>query len=251
MKNVVRAAYAAASSVSAAVLLLLLIIAASMAGALVPQGRPLPEYLLAYGGTGCALLYSLGLTDVFHSSWFILLLILFSVNLAACSIRRLRRGAGPGFALTHLSLLCILAGALIGSVYGSRGYVFLKEGCGQDYYSTGRRAAKLGFTVYLEDFELQEGNGRDTGMNFRSRIQLREPGRPPVGAALEVNKPFSFNGYAFYQSWYDPAHLDRSGIEVVRDPGLPLVYAGILLLNLGILLSLAEKYRKGGPRVYS
>ncbi len=53
---------------------------------------------------------------------------------------------------------------------------------------------------------------------------------------LEVNKPFTYQGWKLYQQSYD----DKMGkwsklsvIEAVRDPWLPLVYTGIFLLLAG------------------
>lgn len=51
---------------------------------------------------------------------------------------------------------------------------------------------------------------------------------------LKVNHPLSIAGYKLYQSSYDQKTLAASGIEVVKDPGLPFIYAGFVLLTAGI-----------------
>ena len=53
---------------------------------------------------------------------------------------------------------------------------------------------------------------------------------------LEVNKPYKYQGWKLYQLSYDDTMgkwSNLSVIEAVRDPWLPLVYTGILLLLAG------------------
>ena len=61
----------------------------SIIGTIVPQGTPAPEYLATIGQTKLQLYQKAGFFDMYHSWWFILLLYLLTVNLTACSIKRL------------------------------------------------------------------------------------------------------------------------------------------------------------------
>lgn len=61
----------------------------SIIGTIVPQGTPAPEYLATISQTKLQLYKALGFFDMYHSWWFILLLYLLTVNLVACSIKRL------------------------------------------------------------------------------------------------------------------------------------------------------------------
>ena len=61
----------------------------SIIGTVVPQGSPPPEYLQSISQNKLKLYQSLGFFDMYHSWWFILLLSLLSLNLIACSVRRL------------------------------------------------------------------------------------------------------------------------------------------------------------------
>lgn len=57
--------------------------------------------------------------------------------------------------------------------------------------------------------------------------------------AIEVNKPLEFDGWKIYQLSYDEAKgrwSDISVLELVRDPWLPFVYAGIFMLLAGALI---------------
>jgi hypothetical protein len=71
---------------------------------------------------------------------------------------------------------------------------------------------------------------------FRSHVEFLPEGAPPVSGTVEVNGPFSFGGYTFYQSGYRPEQPDWTALQVVRDPGVPLVYAGFVLMIAGLFV---------------
>jgi cytochrome c biogenesis protein len=61
----------------------------SIIGTVIPQGIPPQEYLAQISPAKVKLYKALGFFDMYHSWWFILLLYLLTVNLVACSIKRL------------------------------------------------------------------------------------------------------------------------------------------------------------------
>ena len=61
----------------------------SIIGTIIPQGPPPEEYLAQISPAKAGLYKALGFFDMYHSWWFILLLYLLTVNLIACSIKRL------------------------------------------------------------------------------------------------------------------------------------------------------------------
>ena len=63
----------------------------SIIGTVVPQGNIPPEYLQTISESKFKLYQSLSFFDMYHSWWFMLLLYLLTVNLVACSIKRLPR----------------------------------------------------------------------------------------------------------------------------------------------------------------
>ncbi len=73
---------------------------------------------------------------------------------------------------------------------------------------------------------------------YSSDIIIKSQTGEELPLTLEVNKPYKFQGWKLYQISYD----ERMGkwsrtsiIEAVRDPWLPVVYAGIFLLLAGAL----------------
>jgi len=65
--------------------------------------------------------------------------------------------------------------------------------------------------------------------SFKSTVQF--DGRETT---IEVNSPFSYKGYTFYQSGYNPNDLSSTTLQVVKDPGVPVVYAGFGLMIVGL-----------------
>lgn len=77
------------SSLRLTLALFLLLAGASVIGTLVPQNLSPQEYLRMYGTVAARLLDLLGITDLFHSWWFLALLGVLVVNITACSLKRL------------------------------------------------------------------------------------------------------------------------------------------------------------------
>jgi cytochrome c biogenesis protein ResB len=72
--------------------------------------------------------------------------------------------------------------------------------------------------------------------NFKSTFHLIDNGESAGTGTAAVNHPLKFKGYTFYQSGYNPNDLSWTSLEVVRDPGVPLVYSGFLLLIGGLFV---------------
>lgn len=68
-------------------------------------------------------------------------------------------------------------------------------------------------------------------------------------AVIEVNKPYDIEGWKVYQLSYDEVMgrwSKTSVVELVSDPWLPAVYAGIMLLIVGAILMFLTAGRKEG-----
>ncbi|AJE04789.1 ResB-like family cytochrome C biogenesis protein [Geobacter pickeringii] len=69
---------------------------------------------------------------------------------------------------------------------------------------------------------------------------------PVAAGTSEVNAPFIWDGLYFYntQVGVDGAGISFAGIQVVKDPGRPCVFAGFALMGVGAVLSFARRFRK-------
>jgi len=79
-------------------------------------------------------------------------------------------------------------------------------------------------------------NKDDSPKAYRSYISVLKDGKVVKKKTVEVNSPLSYGGYYFYQSNYDPKDPTYSGISVVRDPGVYIVFFGFLMLTIGGIL---------------
>lgn len=244
----------------------------SVIGTVIPQGTPPPEYLQTISQNKFKLYKALGFFDMYHSWWFMLLLILLSVNLIACSIKRLPyiwktitrpilvmdddlarslsnlttietcgdtrtlrdrlatvlttefappvttkdNGTIYLFAqktpwsrlavyVVHLSILVIFLGAIIGSLFGYKGFVNIPEGESvAKVMSRSEKEIDLGFAVRCEKFSVTNyPNGAPK--EFKSILTVLENGQPVSGynrVPVIVNDPLTYKGITFYQSSY-------------------------------------------------
>jgi cytochrome c biogenesis protein ResB len=72
--------------------------------------------------------------------------------------------------------------------------------------------------------------------DWRSTLQIIEGDTVVREKTIEVNSPLSYKGYTFYQSGYNPKDPKWTSLQVVRDPGVPLVYAGFFFLIVGLTM---------------
>ncbi|MBU1626789.1 cytochrome c biogenesis protein ResB [bacterium] len=71
--------------------------------------------------------------------------------------------------------------------------------------------------------------------DYKSTLEIFEEEKPVKTQIVEVNHPLVYKGFYFYQANYNPENPDYSGIQVVRDPGVFIVYFGFLVLILGLI----------------
>jgi len=331
------------SSVKLAIWLLAIITLLSLIGTFIPQNESPAFYIEKIGHMGYSVLSKMGLSSLYSSWWFILFLILLSLNLTVCLLNRLPlKVRSLGTFIAHLSILVILFGAFIGIVYGEKGLIKIGKAEEISSFMSKGRPVDLGFSIRLDDFIYNEHidpkekllvqpaagkedeviaeiptevgtelNITDTGykikilrylndfaMDTATKVALNRsaaPNNPAIEAELKdkdgktakfwifarfpdmhqktdpnfkfiyrwvgrrpkdfiskvailrgtreitrknirVNEPLSFGGYKFFQSTYDTETLGWSGLQVVSDPGVPVVYAGFLLLIAGVII---------------
>lgn len=72
--------------------------------------------------------------------------------------------------------------------------------------------------------------------SFKSTLHLVEGDEIVKTTTVEVNSPLKHKGYTFYQSGYNPRDLNYTSLQVVKDPGIPVVYAGFSLIIVGLFI---------------
>ena len=114
-----------------------------------------------------------------------------------------QRGAWSrlGVYVVHLSILVILAGAMIGSVFGFKAYVFLPEGRATKnvFLQGSREPVPLGFELHCDGFERSY---YPNGMirEYRADLTVIDPRHEtPYRKSIIVNDPLTWQGITSYQ----------------------------------------------------
>ncbi len=113
-----------------------------------------------------------------------------------------------GVYMTHLSIIIIFVGAIVGMKYGFNAHLNLLEGTTSAvaYFGEGKEIP-LGFELRCDDFNVDFYNKSDTPKSFKSRLTVLENGQPVLingkeTHEIEVNRPLRYKGVTFYQSSY-------------------------------------------------
>lgn len=112
-----------------------------------------------------------------------------------------------GAYVTHLSILIVMAGAIIGNIWGYKAYVNIVEGTSTDqvWARSGQEPIDLGFTVRCDDFDVSYYPGSMRPKDYNSDLVILEDGKEILRKRIEVNDPLSYKGITFYQSSYGAA----------------------------------------------
>ncbi|MBN1254396.1 MAG: cytochrome c biogenesis protein ResB [Deltaproteobacteria bacterium] len=219
------------SSLKLTIPLLIILAGLSIIGTVITQNASEAEYLQRYSKETYYFMKGLGLFNMYHSLWFMGVLVLLVINLIACSWKRLPgvwrqvRKTKSGYArlgtyLTHLSVLLILAGGLIGAIWGAKGYVEIVEG-----ETVARILLRklqwmmrpLSFVVRCDAFRVDfypDGSPKE----YISTLTFFEGEQVVLDhVPLRVNQPISYKGLNFYQSDY--GIISVSPIVEVRGKG--------------------------------
>jgi cytochrome c biogenesis protein len=106
-----------------------------------------------------------------------------------------------GVYTVHFSVVLLLIGALIGSMFGFEGFVNIPEGesVSQIRLRNQPQMLQLDFTIRCDDyFESYYENG--SPKEFRSSLTILEQGRPVYSKDIVVNDPLRYKGISIYQS---------------------------------------------------
>ncbi|MEW6376073.1 MAG: cytochrome c biogenesis protein ResB [Thermodesulfobacteriota bacterium] len=203
-------------SLKTTILLLFTIVSVSIIGTLLPQQKEVDFYIAQYGLTLYHLFDLFGFFNIFSSWWFELLLFLLMVNLITCTLNRFpkirthnrltrREWIGKlGPHLTHLSLIVILGGSLIGNIWGFKGHINIPQGESIDaiVLKSSDQPLHLGFTVRCDKFDVTYYPGSQTPKEYLSQLTILENGQEILKKTIRVNDPLQYRGISFYQASY-------------------------------------------------
>jgi cytochrome c biogenesis protein len=275
------------TSLKLAIFVIIILATASIVGTIIEQNLGIEKYRQIYTDGAIRFFNALSLFDMYHSWWFLLLLVLFTVNLICCTLDRLPRvvrvvrnpkttldgklekslglvdrwkkkgdlsklaetyqtALGEVFAptrmtendgtfhlyaekgvvsrfgvyVTHLSIIIIFIGAIIGNVLGFKGFANIVEGQSVRTIPTrgGTNNVDLGFSVRCNRFWVDlypSGQPKE----YSSDLSIIENGREVMRKKIEVNDPLQYKGIWFYQSSYGSAGASNVTVAVNRTDG--------------------------------
>lgn len=122
-----------------------------------------------------------------------------------------------GVYVVHSSILLLLIGALIGSIFGFKANLQLDEGETSDtvFIFKKRVPVKLDFSIRCNDFDVKF---YDTGApeEFKSNLTIIENGKESFTEDIRVNHPLRYKGINVFQSSYGTAKPDRVQLDMIR-----------------------------------
>jgi cytochrome c biogenesis protein len=123
-----------------------------------------------------------------------------------------------GVYVTHLGVVVILLGAVVGFAFGFKGFVQLHEGQTVDRVQDrqGHTSRELGFQLRCDQFRMTvypDGTPKE----YRSDLSFLQDGSVVLQGPLRVNSPIQYGGYVFYQASYGSSA--RITLEVGSDSG--------------------------------
>ena len=80
--------------------------------------------------------------------------------------------------------------------------------------------------------------------SFKSSVQIIQDAVVLKEKTIEVNSPLAYGGYSFYQASYNEEDLSWTGLLVVHDHSVPVVYLGFVFMGIGAFLTACWRAEK-------
>ena len=137
-----------------------------------------------------------------------------------------------GVPIAHLSILIILIGGLMGSLFGFRAFVNILEGETADRVflrsSKGEVSYPLPFGLRLDDFQISFYDlprPEKLVKEYSSLVTVVKNGKEVLKQTVKVNHPLHYGGVAFYQSSYGAIHEVTLGVQFKGEKNKEIIRA--------------------------
>ncbi|MBO4812137.1 MAG: cytochrome c biogenesis protein ResB [Prevotella sp.] len=179
------------------------------------------------------------------SFWpFVLIYVYIALILGVIILRRIKRMFSGrrirvndiAFLLNHLGLFVALTTATLGNADMQRVKMITAIG-GPEWRAMSQNGTmkEMDLAIELKKF-IMETYADGSPKRFASEIQILTKSGKNIETIVDVNQPYEVEGWKIYQYGYDTqmgADSQISILELVSDPWLPLVYAGIYMMLAG------------------
>jgi len=128
-----------------------------------------------------------------------------------------------GVYLVHLSIIFLLLGGIIGSIFGFEGFVNIPEGETIDRIrvTNSGKTQKLDFQIHCKDFHVSFYNSGQP-KEFRSSLSILEHGKAVLEKDIIVNAPLRYKGVNIFQSSYGKMMPERPASKGLPSDKTPL-----------------------------
>lgn len=167
---------------------------------------------------------------LYHHWTFVAVVVISLLLLGVTSINDFSRKSIYAF-VSHSGLFLVLLGGLFGAPDSTDVLMMVDK-------EVASSSVPIPFNVQLQDFHIDYYDGSTAPRQYTSSLLI--DGRQFRTA---VNHPCRYKGYMIYQSGYDTVSQQYTVLKIVRDPWLPIVTLGALLLLLGAFLGLKTVWK--------
>ncbi|MCQ2349497.1 MAG: cytochrome c biogenesis protein ResB [Paludibacteraceae bacterium] len=178
---------------------------------------------------------------LYHSWPFVITSLVADALLLLCAVRdfKARRMVACG---SHLGLALVMTGAMLGAVVETNCKIVIDTHATERVaYTPDNKPVVLPFSLQLRDFQIDYYDDSVSPKQYTSYIMLKQQGKT-IDMPTSVNHPAHYKGWWIYQSDYDRANGDFVVLQLVRDPWLPLVYLGFVLMVVSALFQLVRTW---------
>lgn len=169
-------------------------------------------------------------------SYFLAPLILACIFFSGVEARdAIRNKAGLNIILSHLGLGIVLASSLFSAPDSIQSAIILDKDQPKHLCEDGM---VLDFDLELKEVHTEYYEGTDKPRQYRSTILLNGKARQ-----ISINHPASYKGWLLYLSDFDRQHEKRAMLKIVRDPSIPGVLLGMVMLVIAAVLGVKRSWK--------
>lgn len=185
-----------------------------------------------------------------HSMSFIIIVMAFLLCLGLSIMTKMRGGLrqnplARNFVITHLGVYLMMGAAFWGAPDVIEADIIVTADREYNIASRNDHALILPFSLQLDKFTIDMYDDRVNPRQYTSELTVRNLSSEsePVKVTTSVNHPGSYNGYKMYQKSFGRTDEAGSVITIVRDPWMPVVYIGMIMLLAGLALIFSRHWK--------
>lgn len=174
---------------------------------------------------------------IYHSWPFVSVVMLAALLMGIAGLYEMKSRRWTG-AISHFGLCFVLLGSMQGAVVREDVKMVVDRHASERVaYEDNGKSVVLPFAIQLKEFRIDYYDNGRSPKQYTSSLLI--DGKEMT---TRVNHPAKVDGWWIYQFDYDHAQEDFVVLQLVRDPWLPMVYAGFALMVIGAFLQVRRAW---------